>query len=125
MKQIPQLLIEAWNSREGAIVFTTSDTNGLPNSIYAGSVKLHDNATILVTDNYFNKTRQNILAGSMGSILFLTNERKSYQIKGTISYHSSGPLFDDMKQWNPDKYPGHAVAAISIDQVFCGADQLV
>ena len=124
MKSLHPIVVEAWNSREGTIVFTTTHPSGVPNSIYAGSVKLHNDNTILVTDNYFSKTRENILSGSKASILFITTERISYQIKGTISYHQSGELFDDMKQWNPAKHPGHAVAAVSIDEIFSGAEKL-
>lgn len=124
MNPLPKLVVDAWNSREGAIVFTTTHPDGVPNSIYAGSVKLYNDNTILVTDNYFSKTRENILSGSKASILFITTERISYQIKGTISYHQSGELFDDMKQWNPAKHPGHAVAAVSIDEIFSGAEKL-
>jgi predicted pyridoxine 5'-phosphate oxidase superfamily flavin-nucleotide-binding protein len=79
---------------------------------------------LVVADNFFNKTQTNILSGSKGSLLFITKEGKSYQVKGHIEYHTEGELFDDMKQWNPDKLPGHAAAALQVEQVFCGGEQL-
>jgi len=100
------------------------DKNGVPNSIYVTCVAIYDDETILVADNHFDKTKNNILNGSKGSVLFITNERKSYQIKGNIEYHKSGSLFDDMKKWNPKKLSGNAVAAIKAEEIYSGSQKL-
>jgi hypothetical protein len=34
-------------------------------------------------------------------------------------------VFDEMKQWNPAKLPGHAAAALKVEQVFAGGEQLI
>ncbi len=115
----------AWEEREGPVVFTTVDPSGCPNAIYATCVSRYDDETIVVANNYFNKTLQNIQHGSRGSILFITREGKSFQIKGKIEYHTDGPVFDDMKKWNPEKHPGHAAAVLKVEQVFSGAEQLL
>ena len=62
---------------------------------------------IVIADNYFAKTKKNILSGSKGSVLFITKDGTAYQAKGTIEYHREGEVFDDMKTWNPEKHPGH------------------
>lgn len=125
MSQIPEAVLAAWSDREGPIILTTVDGDGQPNAIYAGSVRLSGDDTLVVADNYFHKTRANILAGSKGSLLFITKEFKAYQIKGHYSYHTEGPVFDDMKTWNPDKYPGIAAAALSVEEIYCGAERLL
>ncbi len=125
MITIPESVRTAWADREGPAVFTTVAPSGQPNAIYVGSVRLLEDATVVVADNYFKKTRANILAGSRGSLLFLTKEGKSYQLKGRIEYLTTGPLFAAMKQWNPAKHPGFAVAALHLDEVFSGGEQLV
>jgi predicted pyridoxine 5'-phosphate oxidase superfamily flavin-nucleotide-binding protein len=81
--------------------------------------------TIVVANNYFSKTLENILAGSKGTILFITKEGKSYQMKGTIEYHKEGRIFEDMKKWNPKKHPGHAAAALKVEEVYTGAEKLL
>jgi predicted pyridoxine 5'-phosphate oxidase superfamily flavin-nucleotide-binding protein len=124
MTALPQEVSKAWENREGPIVLTTVDSEGIPNAIYATCVSKFSDDTLVVADNFFNKTRANILAGSTVSLLFITKEGKSYQIKGTAVYHTEGPIYADMKKWNPGKLPGHAAAALKVQHVFCGAEEL-
>lgn len=125
MAKLPERVLNAWDDRKGPVVLTTVSPEGMPNAIYASCVRLLDEETLVVADNYFHKTRENILAGSKGSILFMTNEGKAYQVKGTIGYHRDGPIYDHMKGWNPTKHPGHAAAALKVQEVYSGAEQLV
>lgn len=125
MAQLPEKVVEAWEEREGPIVLTTVDKDGKPNSIYASCVSRYDEETLVVADNYFDKTRANILGESMGTILFITEEGNAYQVKGPIEYHSEGAVFDDMKSWNSDAHPGHAAAALKAEEVYSGAEQLL
>ena len=124
MTQLPDIVSQAWEQREGPIVLTTVDSEGVPNAIYATCVSKFSADTLVVADNFFNKTRANILAGSKAALLFITKEGKSYQVKGCIEYHTEGPVFNEMKQWNPAKLPGHAAAALKVEQVFSGGEQL-
>ena len=124
MPALPTAVSEAWEKREGPVVLTTVDDEGVPNAIYATCAAKYDESTLVVADNFFHKTRANILAGSKGSLLFITKEGKAFQIKGTIEYHASGPIFDHMKTWNPAKLPGNAAAALKVEQVYSGAEQL-
>lgn len=125
MKSLTEPVIKAWDEREPICVLTTVSPDGTPNAIYAGSVGLFDDSTFFVANNYFHKTRENILAGSKASLLFLTKERKAFQIKGSIEFQESGPIFDEMKRINPDKYPGHSAAVLRVEEVFSGAEQLL
>ena len=125
MKKLPEIVSKAWDSRKDAVVFSTVDVNGMPNSIYVTCVSKYNESVIVIADNYFNKTRKNILAGSKASILFITNEGTSFQLKGTIKYHKSGEIFDDMKKWNPSKHPGNAATALEIEEVYSGSEKLL
>jgi predicted pyridoxine 5'-phosphate oxidase superfamily flavin-nucleotide-binding protein len=111
--------------RKGPVILSTVDTNGVPNTIYATCVSKFSEDSIVVADNYFNKTRKNILAGSKGSILFITKDGKAYQIKGSIEYHKEGEVFEDMKRWNPKQHPGHATAVLKVEEVYAGAEKLL
>jgi hypothetical protein len=68
---------------------------------------------------------ENIKSGSKASILFITKEKKSYQVKGHVEYSTEGLLFDDMKTWNPEKHPGHGVLALKAEEVYSGAKKLL
>jgi predicted pyridoxine 5'-phosphate oxidase superfamily flavin-nucleotide-binding protein len=124
MKTLPQELLEAWNKRSGPVILSTVDANGAPNAIYATCVGAYGDDGLVVADNYFEKTRANIKAGSAGSILFMTEDNKAYQAKGRIEYHISGPVFDSMKVWNPVQHPGNAAALLRVEAAFSGARQL-
>ena len=125
MSVLPKEVSKAWEERKGPIIFTTVDKNEVPNAIYATCVNKFAEDTIVIADNYFNKTKNNILEGSKGSILFITNEGKAFQIKGAIEYHKEGDIFEDMKKWNPKKHPGNAAAALKVEEVYSGAEKLL
>lgn len=125
MAALPEKVSQEWEEREGPIVLSTVNNDGIPNSIYATCVSKFSEDTIVVANNYFSKTLENIKSGSKGSILFLTKQRKSYQIKGRIEYHTEGAVFEDMKKWNPEKHPGHAAAALKVEEVYAGAEKLL
>ena len=125
MAALPEKVSKAWEEREGPIVLSTVNGDGIPNAIYATCVSKFSEDTIVVANNYFSKTLENILAGSTGSILFITKDRKSYQIKGSIEYHIEGSIFEDMKKWNPEKHPGHAATALKVEEAYSGAEKLL
>ncbi len=125
MNLLPQEVCQAWEKRNGAIVLTTVAEDKTPNSIYATCVGLYQNSYIVVADNYFCKTQANILQGSPGSVLFITEDSKAYQVKGTIEYYTTGPYFDFMKQWNPERHPGKAAAVLVPSEVYSGAKKLL
>jgi predicted pyridoxine 5'-phosphate oxidase superfamily flavin-nucleotide-binding protein len=125
MKKLPEPVIKAWDDREPIAVLTTVATDGTPNTIYVGVVGRFDESTFFVANNAFHKTKQNILAGSKASLLFITKEGKAFQIKGPIELQNSGPIFDEMKRTTPEKYPGHSAAVLHVEEVFSGAEQFV
>lgn len=125
MAVLPEKVSKAWDDREGPIVLATINKDGIPNAIYATCVSKYNEDTLVIANNYFSKTLQNIQAGSQGTILFITKEGTSYQVKGRIEYHEAGAIYDDMKKWNPAKHPGHAAAALKVEEVYSGAEKLV
>ncbi len=125
MVALPEEVSKAWDNREGPIILSTVNGDGIPNSIYATCVSKYSEDTIVIANNYFSKTLENILAGSKGSVLFITKKGKAYQIKGSIEYHQEGLLFEDMKKWNPKKHPGHAATALKVEEVYKGAEKLL
>ena len=125
MAAIPETVSKEWENREGPAVFATFDANGIPNAIYVTCVAKFDEETIVIADNYFDKTRKNIFSGSKGTILFINNKGKAFQVKGTIEYHKKGEIFEDMKKWNPKKHPGNAAAALKVEEIYSGSEKIL
>jgi len=126
MATLPEIVSKAWDNREGPAVFTTVSVDGTANSIYVSCVHKFSEDKLVVADNFFNKTRANILAGSKGVLLFLAKGGKAFQVKGTIEYQTSGEIYADMKNnWLDAKYPGHAAAIVHVEEVFSGAEKLL
>jgi len=122
MALLPKAVSEAWEDRKGPAIFTTVNENQMPNTIYVTCVLKFDEDAIVVADNYFSKTQENIFAGSKGSILFMTNGGKPYQIKGSIEYHTEGKIFDDMKKSYESQ---RGAAAVKVEEVYSGAEKLL
>jgi predicted pyridoxine 5'-phosphate oxidase superfamily flavin-nucleotide-binding protein len=120
-----EILKAVWGQREGPAVFTTVDKDNVPNSVYVMSMKLLEDGSIAVMDNYFNKTRANILSGSRGSFLFLSAPRKPYQAKGRIEYLTSGPVYEELKASVDPKHPRLAAAVIKVEELYSGAEKLI
>jgi len=121
---LPPAVKEAWDNRKGPAILATIDVEGMPNIIYVSCLGRRGDDALVVADNYFDKTRSNIQAGSKGSFLFMGADGKPYQVKGSIEYHTDGPAFDDMKTWNPQNHPGNAAAVLKVEAVYSGAQKL-
>ena len=118
-------VIQAWEDRDGPAVFATVDIEQtMPNAIYVGEIRYISGEGFIIADNYFSKTRANIKRGCKGAILFLTKDRKSFQVKGTLSYHSDGPIFANMQSWHDPKHPGVAAVLLRIEEAYSGAEML-
>jgi uncharacterized protein len=125
MPNLPEIASQAWDNKQDLVIFTTVDATGNPNSVYVVFAQKYGEDKIAIADNYFSKTRANILAGSRGSILYITPDKKAYQVKGRIEYLTEGEIFTDMKSWNDPKHPGVAAAVLHVEEVYCGAEQLL
>ncbi|MBN1140497.1 MAG: pyridoxamine 5'-phosphate oxidase family protein [Deltaproteobacteria bacterium] len=125
MPNLPEAASQAWGQKEKLVIFTTADPAGNPNSIYVVFTKKFTEDKIVIADNYFSKTRANIRSGSRGAVLYITPEKKAFQIKGRIEYVTDGEIFDDMKRWNNPAYPGVGAAVLHVEEVYCGAERLL
>ena len=125
MASIPESVLQAWENRDGPVILATVSADGVPNIIYASCVAMFGEDRLVVADNYFDKTRRNLLnGGGKGSLLFRCKEGKAYQAKGTLEYHTDGEVFDHMKTWNPEQHPGNGAAALRVEEVYSGAEKL-
>jgi len=124
MASLSESFRQAWADREGPVVLATVSPEGVPNIIYASCVGMFGDDRLVVADNYFDKTRKNLAHGGKGCVLFLSKGGKAYQAKGLLEYHTEGEVFDDMKTWNSPQHPGHAAAALRVEEVWSGAEKV-
>ncbi|KQC12310.1 MAG: pyridoxamine 5-phosphate oxidase [Desulfuromonas sp. SDB] len=125
MSELPSAVINDWEKRKGLAVFTTVSVEGIPNTIYVSCISKFSPDTILIANNHFVKTLINIQSGCKGSILFITDNRRTYQIKGDVQYYEQGDYFDDMKKWYPPHRAGHGVAVLKVEEVYSGSKKLL
>jgi predicted pyridoxine 5'-phosphate oxidase superfamily flavin-nucleotide-binding protein len=118
-------LAQAWERREGPAVLATVDVAKRPNVIYVGEIRYAPSEGFIVADNYFHKTRANIRSGTRGAILFLTKDHKSFQVKGLLTYHTEGPIFENLQSWHDPKHPGVAATLLRIEEAYSGAERLL
>jgi len=110
------------------IVFlATSSKDGIPNVVPIGAFKLLDDETLLISDQFFNKTLANLKANPKAAISYW-GEKGGFQIKGTVTIHTNDKVFSDdvawMKELRPNLTPKSAVIMKISDvfQVKAGAD---
>lgn len=124
MTKMPEEVSRKWKNRRGPAVFTTVNANGEPNAIYVSCIRKRNSEQFVIADNYFDKTKTNIRTNSYGSILFITEDDESFQIKGSLSYHTEWEVYDEMKDWLDPDFPGHGATVLSVDRVYSGAERL-
>ncbi len=115
----------AWEKHSGPVVFATADAQGTPNAVYVTCVRKQGPGRFVIADNFFSKTRANIAGGCRGALLFITEEGKSFQVKGRLSVHKEGEVFAAMKSWVDPKLPGVAAVVLEVEEGYSGAERLI
>lgn len=118
-------IAQNWENREGSAVFATVDAAKTPNAIYVGEIQYAPGQGFIVANNYFQKTFANLQAGNRGAILFITKERKSYQVKGSLEYHTQGPVFEKMRSQHDPKHPGIGAVLLRVEEAYSGAERIL
>jgi uncharacterized protein len=94
------------------VFLATSSKNSVPNVVPIGAFKLLDDETLLISDQYFNKTLQNLAENPVVALSWW-GEKGGFQIKGTITIHTNDDIFRQdvawMKEFRPNLVPKSAV----------------
>jgi len=124
MAKLPKIVKEAI-SKQDVFPVATSDPEGIPNVVYIKYLKVVDDQTVLIADNYLHKTRSNILRNPKLSFVVLDEDKGSFQIKGTAKRLIDGPMYGEVLKWVPDRLPKVAAIVLSVEQVYNGSKQLI
>jgi uncharacterized protein len=77
-----------------AVVLATATADGTPNAVPVGAKNIIDDETILMSDQFFNKSLANLKTNPKVSVMFWEGH-EGYQLKGTITIETSGPLYEE------------------------------
>jgi predicted pyridoxine 5'-phosphate oxidase superfamily flavin-nucleotide-binding protein len=80
------------------IVLATATKTGKPNVVVVGAKKIIDDETILISDQYFDKTLANIRENPQVAVTFW-ERTEGYQLKGSVTLKTSGPVFEETARW--------------------------
>ncbi len=127
--KIPKHIQEVINKQEIHIL-STSTKDGMPNIIYLKFLKVYTDEQILIANNKFSKTEKNILENPRISFVVMDVEnRKAYQLKGTVEIHKDDKIYEDTLEWvktkRPDMDPPKSGVILTIQEIYCGAEAIM
>ena len=119
--RIPTDIQEVMNE-DRAFVFATASKSAIPNINVIGIKQIEDDETVLLANNYFNKTLANLKVNSEAAILTKNAEKKLwYQLKGTCQYVNEGPEYEKFKEWVKSKretFPAKGMVIFKVKQIY-------
>jgi predicted pyridoxine 5'-phosphate oxidase superfamily flavin-nucleotide-binding protein len=108
--------------KQKPVPMATSSKAGVPNVVFIGAMKILDDETILIADNFFYKTAANLKENPKVSLLCYSPEtKKSFQIKGRVEVHVKDKVHDDMIMWVHginNKLPAKAAVIVKIEEIY-------
>jgi hypothetical protein len=123
MAQMTQRMQELFN-KVSTVVLTTATPDGTPNAVPVGAKKILDPETILISDQFFNKTLANMKANPKVAVTYWEGY-EGYQLKGTVTIETSGKRFEETAKWIEDisarvGFPLKSKGAVilKIDEIF-------
>ena len=92
--------------------FATSAKDWTPNIVPIAAFRVLDDGTLLISDQFFNKTLANMKQNPKAAISWW-GEKGGFQIKGTVTIHTDGEIWRQdlawMKEIRPNLKPKGAV----------------
>ncbi len=82
----------------GTAVLATSTPEGVPNAVPVGAKRILDDETILISDQFFNKTLANLKSNPKASVTFWEGH-EGYQLKCTVTIETSGKRYEETARW--------------------------
>jgi hypothetical protein len=83
------------------VALSTATADGTPNSVPVGSKKIIDDETILISNQFMNKTLANINSNAKAAVTFWEGH-EGYQFKGSVTIETSGARFEETARWIED-----------------------
>jgi uncharacterized protein len=103
------------------VFLATSSKEGIPNVVPIGFARPIDDETILIADNYMNKTRKNLEENPNISLVTKDATKCPFQFKGKIEIFESGKYFDIVTEWGQNamtKLTPKAAILMRVEEIY-------
>jgi predicted pyridoxine 5'-phosphate oxidase superfamily flavin-nucleotide-binding protein len=103
------------------VFLATSSKEGIPNVVPIGFARPIDEETILIADNYMNKTRKNLEENPNISLVTKDATKCPFQFKGKIEIFESGKYFDIVTEWGQNamtKLTPKAAILMKVEEIY-------
>lgn len=84
--------------------FASSLKKGIPIVVPIAAFRVLDDGTMLISDQFFNKTLQN-MKENKNSALSWWGDKGGFQIKGTVTIHTNDEIFRQNVAWMKEAWP--------------------
>jgi len=85
--------------KDNLVFLATATVDGTPNVVPIGFARPMDNKTIMIVDNFMNKTHKNLENNPKAALVPRDASQCPYQFKGTVEIVESGKYFDEAVDW--------------------------
>jgi uncharacterized protein len=82
----------------------TSSEKSIPNVVPIAAFKVRDDGTMLISDQFFNKTLQNMKENPEIALSWW-GDKGGFQIKGTVTIHTNDEIFRQNVAWMKEDWP--------------------
>ena len=103
------------------VFLATSSEDGVPNVVPIGFARPIDENTILIADNYMNKTRANLEKNPWISLVTKDAQKNPFQFKGKVEIFESGKYFDKVTEWGENamtKLTPKAAIVMKVEEIY-------
>jgi predicted pyridoxine 5'-phosphate oxidase superfamily flavin-nucleotide-binding protein len=97
MARMTERMQELFN-KVRTVVLCTATPDGTPNAVPVGAKKIIDAQTILISDQFLNKTLANMKNNPRVAVTFWDGH-EGYQLKGIVTIETSGTRFEETALW--------------------------
>lgn len=97
MVKVTEEIKESLKATKVAYLATVAK-DGTPNVVPIGAFKFLDDETLLISDQYFNKTLKNLRENPQIALSWW-GEKGGFQIKADITIHTDGKIFREDVEW--------------------------
>jgi predicted pyridoxine 5'-phosphate oxidase superfamily flavin-nucleotide-binding protein len=86
------------------VYLATSSKDRVPNVVPIAAFKIQGDGTMLISDQFFNKTLQNMKENPKIALSWW-GDKGGFQIKGTVTIHTNDETFRQDVAWMKDSWP--------------------
>lgn len=97
MAKMTERMMELFDKVPTVVLCTTNGANE-PNAIPVGTKKIIDPETILFSDQFFNKTIENLKVNKRVAVTFWEGA-EGYQLKGTVTIETTTDRYLETAKW--------------------------